>query len=266
MEQIIINGVVRFNTLDGTLFCLDNSTDMVTLNRINSDLLLLLIKYNGVPLSRDIILNELWEKRGLSSSSNNLNSYVSILRKALAQCGCEGLICTIPKYGFLFEAEIVIENSDAQSLQQNRIDSEILECIPGNNIINGGSKISPSFWRRKRMGVLVLLSVMLMLCLPGIYDYFRLQSIRTLLFKIDQCQFYLADEETKRQDMISTVNTIKNMVNDIKLDCNHDANIYFFLDKKMDASGRVKIVNLLTYCPYRSNMSCENYFAVKYEK
>ncbi|MBC3231748.1 winged helix-turn-helix domain-containing protein [Serratia fonticola] len=261
MGQIIINGVVRFNILDGTLYCLDNSMDMVTLNRVTSDLLLLLIKHNGIPLSREAILNQLWEKRGLSSSSNNLNSYVSLLRKALVRCGCDGLICTIPKYGFLFEAEISFDD-DSLSCQQNSIEN----VFPENDAVSGNVKVPSSFWRRKVMGVLVPSVLLFTLFLPGIYDYFRLQSIRTLLFSVEQCQFYLADEKTKRQDITSNVNTIKTMVNNVSLDCQRQANVYFFADKKVDSSGRASIRHLLAYCPYMSNAPCENYYASKYEK
>lgn len=60
--EYIINGNVRYNSSDGTLFCPDNNIDMITLTRVTSELLLLLIKNNGAPLSRDTILSELWEK------------------------------------------------------------------------------------------------------------------------------------------------------------------------------------------------------------
>lgn len=262
MGQIIINGLVRFNTLDGTLLSLDNSMDMVTLNHVNSDLLLLLIKHNGVPLSRETILNELWEKRGLSSSSNNLNSYISLLRKALVRCGCEGLISTIPKYGFLFEAEIVFDDA-ALSPQPKKVESETLAHLPGNKIINS---VTHSFGHGKLKIVLAMLALLLMVFSPDIYDYLRLKSIRTKLFNIEQCQFYLADEKTKRQDTTSTVNTIKSMAEKVNMDCKHTANVYFFSDTYRDASGRVSRENLLAYCPYTGNAACENFFKVEYEK
>lgn len=107
-----INEVVIYDSESAILFPFDKSNDMVTLTRISNDLLFLFVKNNNVSLRRDYILNELWEKRGLSASSNNLNNYVSMLRKALEKFGLVGLITTIPKFGFIFEADIVIVNDN----------------------------------------------------------------------------------------------------------------------------------------------------------
>lgn len=78
--KYIINGDLQYNSVDGTLYLSDHSIDMITLNRVTSELLLLLLNNNSVPLGRNTILNELWLKRGLNASSNNLNNYISILR------------------------------------------------------------------------------------------------------------------------------------------------------------------------------------------
>lgn len=107
--RYLINSMVVFNPADYTLISNDKSVDMLTLSRISGELLQLFIIHNDAPLSRDAILFELWEKRGLNASSNNLNNYVSMLRKALMQCGCEGLITTIPKHGFIFSADVTVQ-------------------------------------------------------------------------------------------------------------------------------------------------------------
>lgn len=105
--EYLINHSVKFNPVDCTLFSPGFTVDMITITRLSSDLLVLFVENNQVPLSRETILNKLWENRGLSASSNNLNNYVSILRKVMKQCGSPGVITTIPKYGFLFNAEVV---------------------------------------------------------------------------------------------------------------------------------------------------------------
>lgn len=61
--EYVINNYVNFNSSDGTLFCQDDSIDMITLNRVSNELLLLFIQNVGVPISRDKLLNELWEKK-----------------------------------------------------------------------------------------------------------------------------------------------------------------------------------------------------------
>lgn len=64
--KFMINGAVQYNSSDGTLLCLDSHMDMLTLTRLSSELLLLLINNNGTSISRDAILFELWEKEALA--------------------------------------------------------------------------------------------------------------------------------------------------------------------------------------------------------
>ncbi|MGU9760799.1 winged helix-turn-helix domain-containing protein (plasmid) [Serratia marcescens] len=104
----IINERVRYNPSDGTFSCVDNHVDTLSLGRVANELFLLFITNNGVALRREDILNEIWEKKGFIASSNNLNNYVSLLRKMLYQFGLSELITTIPKYGFVFEADVVL--------------------------------------------------------------------------------------------------------------------------------------------------------------
>ncbi|WP_145520149.1 winged helix-turn-helix domain-containing protein [Yersinia mollaretii] len=268
--EYIINGNVKYNSSDGTLFCPDNNIDMITLTRVTSELLLLLIKNNGAPLSRDTILSELWEKRGLTASSNNLNNYVSMLRKALAQCGCPNLIVTIPKHGFLFEADITEMD---ENNRRPRTDPKSVELtqhheveLPLASAISGHHKKSLSGLLKGRVVMVALfITVLILLFSPSIYNYFRLQSLRTLLFNIDQCRIYLMDDTTRRMDSSNTISTIKMIIDTGKLKCDSPTNVYYFADKKMDSSGHIIMTDMLSYCPYDSHVPCENYYLSKHE-
>lgn len=268
--EYIINGNVRYNSSDGTLFCPDNNIDMITLTRVTSELLLLMIKNNGAPLSRDTILSELWEKRGLTASSNNLNNYVSMLRKALAQCGYPDLIVTIPKHGFLFEADIA-EMDENNRLPRTDLKSVDLTqrhaaALPLSSAISSHHKKSLYGLLKGRVAVIILFfAVLMMLFSPGIYNYFRLQSFRTQLSSIDKCRFYLMDDTTRRMDRSNTVSAIKMIINNEKLKCDSPANVYYFADKKIDSSGHVIMTDMLSYCPYDSHAPCENYYVSKHE-
>ncbi|CNI19594.1 hypothetical protein HB976_20485 [Yersinia mollaretii] len=269
--EYIINGNVRYNSSDGTLFCPDNNIDMITLTRVTSELLLLLIKNNGAPLSRDTILSELWEKRGLTASSNNLNNYVSMLRKALAQCGYPNLIVTIPKHGFLFEADIseMDENNRLPRTDQKSVDliQRNTSALSSPSAMAAGShRKSLSGLFKGRVAVVILFFAVLMTIFsPSIYNYFRLQSLRTQLSSIDQCRIYLMDDTTRRMNSSDTMSTIKMITNNEKLKCDSKANVYYFADKKMDSSGHVIMTDMLSYCPYDSHAPCENYYVSKHE-
>nr|WP_314266586.1 helix-turn-helix domain-containing protein [uncultured Moellerella sp.] len=268
--EYIINGTVKYNSSDGTLFCPDNSIDMITLTHLTSELLLLLMKNNGTPLSRDTILNELWEKRGLSASSNNLNNYVSMLRKALTQCGYPDLITTIPKHGFLFQAEIfaIDENNQTPEISQ-------ANYITNSDILFGSEKLAKviqsknkpplglSWWKIKIS--MTLFAILVLVLLLSAYDHFRLQSVRTEIFSINKCRVYLTDDITRGMDRDIIIRTIKMISDNQKLKCDNEANIYYFADKKVDSSGHIIMNDLLSYCTYDSKIPCENYYLSKHE-
>ncbi|CNE49208.1 winged helix-turn-helix domain-containing protein [Yersinia kristensenii] len=263
--EYIINGNIKYNSSDGTLFCPDNSLDMITLTRVTSELLLLLIKNNGVPLSRDTILSEIWEKRGLSASSNNLNNYVSMLRKALAQCGCPDLITTIPKHGFLFEAEIVAIGQHAQ-LPEEQNKKKVTQNGALEFEISTHRKIYlSSLFNRKLMAIIIVFSLLVIFLSPSLYNHFRSQSLRTELFSLDNCRFYLMDDTTRRMDSGNTISIIKMIIKNEKLQCDSPANVYYFADKKIDSAGQTIETDLLSYCPYDSKAPCENYYLSKHE-
>ncbi|MCO7511991.1 helix-turn-helix domain-containing protein [Serratia fonticola] len=263
--EYIINGSVKYNSLDCTLFCPDNNADMITLTRVTSELLLLLIQNNHTPLSRDTILSELWEKRGLSASSNNLNNYVSMLRKALAKCGYSDLITTIPKHGFLFEAEVVstVENDNFFEVSQF-VKGYDLSLIHFPGLEKNSVRIRRFFSLGRKMFKVSMLSLLVIALLPSLYGYFKLKSIRTEFFTFEQCQFYLADDKTRGDASSGVINTLKTIVTNERLNCGRKANVYYFSDKKEDSSGHAILTDLLSYCPANSKAPCDNYYLTKH--
>lgn len=103
-----ISDNVLFNPADHTIECGDND-EFIKLSIPASQLLELLILSEGELVTRDYLLTEVWDKNGLRGSNNNLNQYMSMLRRTLANHGCENLFITIPKIGFRLNTDIKIE-------------------------------------------------------------------------------------------------------------------------------------------------------------
>ncbi|WP_409309779.1 transcriptional regulator [Pectobacterium sp. B1J-3] len=103
----LINHLILFNEDDGTLAWHDRENEAVALSFPVSRLFCLLIENPGVTLSRDVLLKEALEKNGLCSSINNLNNYLSLLRKALREFDLAESIVTIPKSGLIFNVESI---------------------------------------------------------------------------------------------------------------------------------------------------------------
>lgn len=76
-----INNNVLFNEDECTLAHIDNTTTKIVLLKPSTRLLSLFVRNNNVLLLRDKLLNDVWVEHGLKASNNNLNNYVSGLRK-----------------------------------------------------------------------------------------------------------------------------------------------------------------------------------------
>jgi len=240
--------------------------DMITLTRVTSELLLLFVENNSIPLHREFILTELWEKKGLNASSNNLNNYVSMLRKALGQCGCTDVITTIPKHGFIFEADIVrIGDGDKFGVSEASPDADLQSLTLLEPVIERPPVRNP-FSSRKVIGMVIVLSLLIIVFSPKIYDYFKLQSVRTEFFTYEQCQFYLTDDKTREIATSQIISNLKVNAEKLKLNCAHKVNVYYFADNKVDASGHVVLTDLISYCPYNSKAPCDNYYLTRHKK
>ncbi|WP_262349065.1 transcriptional regulator [Enterobacter asburiae] len=88
-----VDRLVVFNTDDGTLH-LSSSEDVIRLALPAARLLETFLSSEGRELTREYLLETVWDKHGLHASGNNLNQYVSILRRNLSLLGCHELILT----------------------------------------------------------------------------------------------------------------------------------------------------------------------------
>ncbi|WP_431888776.1 winged helix-turn-helix domain-containing protein [Pectobacterium colocasium] len=109
----LINDLIIFNEGEGTLTWIERENEAISLSFPVSRLLSLLIENQGVTLSRDFLLKEALEKHALSPSINNLNNYLSLLRKVLREFDLADSIVTIPKLGIVFNAESIVSYPEA---------------------------------------------------------------------------------------------------------------------------------------------------------
>ncbi|MBD8214712.1 winged helix-turn-helix domain-containing protein [Erwinia persicina] len=276
--EYLINHSVKFNPVDCTLFSPGFTVDMITITRLSSDLLVLFVENNQVPLSRETILNKLWENRGLSASSNNLNNYVSILRKVMKQCGSPGVITTIPKYGFLFNAEVVRLDETEVVPADRPVESAIKEQESYHDEIKPETtlKVVPEagdvdIKKRNVNPVLYLMLPLMIVSLaitglfPEVYNYFRLSSIRSEILRIDHCRVYLIDDVTRRMDSDWVTAEINVILSREGISCHANTNIYFSGRRILDEKKDPAVGAVLSYCPFASQAPCDNYNYYRYE-
>ncbi len=105
-----INETVRFKPADGAIWSIESPEQVINLTITNCNLLCLLLNKKGEILSREQILEDIWDKQGLRSSNNTLNQYISILRRTFSLLGIDDeVIKTIPKVGFSLNSSISVD-------------------------------------------------------------------------------------------------------------------------------------------------------------
>jgi|GEM_PF-471623 DNA-binding winged-HTH domains len=115
----VINDYILFRDDDGVICCKNNVEDInIVLTVTTSRLLSYLLARQGDVVTRDDILENVWETYGLRSSSNSLNKYISDLRTVFRNMGCdENIIVTVPRVGFIIPEEINVSQRKEKTAQ-----------------------------------------------------------------------------------------------------------------------------------------------------
>lgn len=112
--KYLIENKVFYNSGSGKLIHIDiGVTEKHQLTKTANHILAILIASHGEVVSRQSLLERVWESRGHAASNSSLNQYISILRKKLSSLtGIDNAILTIPGAGFSLSAEIKIKRCD----------------------------------------------------------------------------------------------------------------------------------------------------------
>ncbi|HFK5798738.1 TPA: transcriptional regulator [Enterobacter hormaechei subsp. oharae] len=102
------------------------SYDSILLPATASRLLSLFIRYQGSTLTRDEILNCVWDEYGYKASNNTLTQYVSLIRKNFQLLGeTADIIITIPRIGFVMSNDVEVKMTEAGYEKQNLLPGDI---------------------------------------------------------------------------------------------------------------------------------------------
>src|SRR5262245_15699306 len=113
----------RFSVDAGERLLFDG-TDTIQLTPKVFDTLLLLIENGGHVLSKQEIMERVWEDSFVEE--NNLAQNISILRKALGEGDGTKFIETVPKRGYRFIAPVSLANEETGSVMIERTRARIV--------------------------------------------------------------------------------------------------------------------------------------------
>ncbi|WP_058910663.1 winged helix-turn-helix domain-containing protein [Entomohabitans teleogrylli] len=192
----IIDNTIYFSVSESCLYVEEPGRDPIYLSRSASRLLMELVKNSGKDLSREYLLDKVWEDYGYRSSDGNLNNTISQLRKSFVALGLsKKIVVTLPKIGFRFEAPVSRledENIEPDGRSEKTaaapdIDNECRAAAPAECAAPPNVSGEPG---RRRLMYLTLM--MVFIGLVGYLGYStarqtRLHTAPQPLFKIEQC-------------------------------------------------------------------------------
>ncbi|EML2063936.1 winged helix-turn-helix domain-containing protein [Enterobacter asburiae] len=105
----VIDNRVFYRAEDGAIWPSGDEGSTVILPLTMNRLLACLLEKHGQVLTRNELLDSVWDAHGLRSSSHTLNKYISELRKNFVQFGIvEECITTVPRIGFMFNSDVEV--------------------------------------------------------------------------------------------------------------------------------------------------------------
>lgn len=277
MKKYIIDNQLLYCPHDRSLVRIGDDLSIMVLTHISDRLLCMFLESDGSVIARDTILRKVWDEHSMVSSSNNLNNYISMLRKQLLSLGLETpLIITEPKSGFRINADIVrvvIDDDDA-ALVSTSTDPDAgyrISARPETGTSVASSDLTPyaeisqhrSLWRWPLIGgaVFVLaLIALLFVRFPTEDESGNMNGLR-YMFKENGCQFYSPENSFAAGFMKDSHKIISLLVKRHALTCPADNIIIYdlfglFNDNKY--SGTV----LIARCRMDEGdvLSCKNNF------
>ncbi len=239
-----INNNVLYDEVENTLSHIDNAATKIVLLRPSARLLSLFIRNNNVLLMRDRLLNDVWVEHGLKASNNNLNNYVSGLRKSLAQFGEEALIVTYPRQGFKFTADVIHEinsNGGEDSSRNNPAgDIELDKSIR----VTEKHNIATRSFRHLAMAFFACL-------VPFAAIVLYQNATRISMYPLgdyQRCQIYSMSSGS------GNLTQIRQFIQNTGLNCRSKADVYYYDNIRDEASQQD--TELLTFCPREGDSPC----------
>ncbi|MCW2475974.1 winged helix-turn-helix domain-containing protein [Candidatus Symbiopectobacterium sp. NZEC151] len=249
-----INQLIIFDSDERTLSWQAREDEAVSLSIPVSRLFETLITNPGTLLSRELLMREALEKHALSPSINNLNNYVSLLRKVLREFDLDDAIVTVPKSGIIFNI------SDVNVIENNRKDKALPEGTETDESTGSPAMPQPALVQHKkkqghlfRWGLSVLSIAVLFLAgftmIAAKESYFPARSTLQMDGNGKCEMYYLYDRLTDEDDTLSA-STVESL-------CSN--NVLFFLSKKVVISDALDKRNEIIITCKQDGKECVTY-------
>ena len=229
----------------------------MTLTTIANRLLALLVKNNGILISRDFIFSTVWDDHGKTASNSNLNNYIASLRRTFSGLGESEILVTVPRQGFMFTAtELKTTDSLAEMLM-------VQNAAPvGKAVPFAEPAVRLMRFKHIMLGGLLLLAVGMSLWAWQDADYEPLSAMK--VGNIGSCEIKFVTSYHKPGPGEVDLSHLKSLLEQKNIPCDVPATVLYYDSKFIlpNATGRIRS-SYFYYCPQVKmaigDAQCENF-------
>jgi len=258
--KYLINSFVYYDAIDGSLKLDDKGKSDTQLSITANALLYMLIQNPGV-ITRDYVMQKVWDDNGLVSSNSNLNQYISLLRKKFRYYGIENIIVTIPKGRLEIDPSLKIELLDNNLLHPSPPSSQARETALVLDLVDNiqeSSTLKNNHWMYTAWVLFAGAGILMMISL--LFDP-RGGSIKLNALEVPGCELFSTENMTNLTVKNSYIDNFEKVKNKLSLTCADNERFLFFYGDKLHTQGLGR--TFLAQCAKNKDNPfsyCENYF------
>ncbi|MCG6212817.1 winged helix-turn-helix domain-containing protein [Vibrio furnissii] len=256
-----INGFLYYDATDATLSIDDQGTSDTHLSITANALLYFLLQHPGV-LTRDEVMKSVWDDNGLTSSNNNLNQYLSLLRKSFRHYQIDDVIVTIPRGRLEINQDMLIEVIDDNVLHPIFASEEVKpQTYPRPHSNNDLPVQTETQERNWMMASAVLFTAALVLLWTAIISERSIHIVQLNQVTAEGCDLFSNETMINTEMANSYKQSFDAVRNKLGLECNDDRRFIFYYGDKFKNKGLGR--TYIAQCAKNENNPyayCDNYF------
>ncbi|MEO3383555.1 winged helix-turn-helix domain-containing protein [Enterobacter soli] len=227
--KYIIEGQVFFRPEDGTFWMEEKEDEKVILPPIVARLMTLLVDRQGTVLTRDEIMNFVWTVHGLEPSGNSLNQYISNIRRNFQNVGLgDDVIKTIPRIGFIFNAELSVVKVSESEIAQD-VDDPGPQPIEHRKKTNG-TKTGYSIFALL-IAIMAATPIMVKTGVNVLNEY-RLEITPVPIGKVNRCEVQTVKMENASRNP-KMIPITQKLFNDSNIHCKNHEKAFLFIQSSV---------------------------------
>ncbi|WP_299014914.1 winged helix-turn-helix domain-containing protein [uncultured Photobacterium sp.] len=259
-----INGFLFYNVTDATLSIDDIATADTQLSITANALLYFIIQHPGI-LTRDEVMQKVWDDNGLTSSNGNLNQYLSLLRKSFRNYQIDNVIVTIPRGRLEINPDLAIELIDDNPLHpllQNQESDDEAVSVPKTPLF--GEDLPPQTEEQEKnwmMASAVLFTAALVLLWTAIISERSINIVQLNQVESGICELFSNEKMINLEMRESYKKNFAAVRDRLGLDCSETRRFIFYYGDKFQNKGLGR--TFMAQCAKNENNPyayCENYF------